>query len=241
MRIVVVDDDIVELEKTKALVNRYFEIRSHKAAMVECFSDPQLFMNRFVFGEKADLYILDIIMPGLNGIALGEKIKGADRHADVIYLTTSRDFAVESYGLKAKDYIIKPCTEERLFDTMEELFKSKKQENAKRFRIKMQDGTCFVPHSEILYAEYYEHHLIIHTTSGKRIESINYRESFSSLAESLLKEKNFIRISASFVINMEYVEKVRTSEFEMNNGIKLQISRNFPNSRSAYMNFILDD
>ncbi len=241
VKVVIVDDDIIELEKTKALVDRYFENETNIIASVECYSDPQLFMNRFVFGDRADLYILDIIMPGVNGISLGQKIKDTDRNASVVYLTTSRDFAVESYGLKAKDYIIKPCAEDRLFNTMEEVFNAKKQEHTKRFLVKMQDGTCFVPHSEILYTEYYEHHLIIHTTDGKRIDSINHRESFSVLAEPLLKEKNFIRISASYVINMEYVKKIRANEFEMKNGTKLPISRSFPDSRSSYMNYILGD
>lgn len=47
-------------------------------------------------------------MPGLNGIELAKEIRSSDKAADIIFLTSSHEFAVESYTVKASNYLVKP-------------------------------------------------------------------------------------------------------------------------------------
>ena len=60
------------------------------------------------FEEHYDIYLLDVVMPGLNGIELAKEIRSSDKAADIIFLTSSPEFAVESYTVKASNYLVKP-------------------------------------------------------------------------------------------------------------------------------------
>ena len=64
-----------------------------------------------------DIYLLDVIMPGQNGIELGLSIREFDQGGRIIYLTASSDFAVDSYRAKASDYLLKPLDKSRLFQS----------------------------------------------------------------------------------------------------------------------------
>ena len=59
-------------------------------------------------------------MPALNGIELGREIRGFDRASSVIFLTSSPEFALDSYSVKASDYIVKPASKERLFMALDD-------------------------------------------------------------------------------------------------------------------------
>ncbi len=62
---------------------------------------------------------LDIIMPELNGIQLGMEIRKKDNDSIIIFLTSSAEYGVDSYSISAKDYILKPYTEEALFSALD--------------------------------------------------------------------------------------------------------------------------
>ena len=64
--------------------------------------------------ERFTLYLLDIMMPGLNGMDAAREIRGFDKAADIIFLTSSPGFAYDSYSVKALEYLLKPIDEEKL-------------------------------------------------------------------------------------------------------------------------------
>ena len=55
-----------------------------------------------------DIYILDILMPGMDGIELGVRLRELGYDGSIIYLTSSTDFAIDSYKAEASNYILKP-------------------------------------------------------------------------------------------------------------------------------------
>ncbi len=239
LKIIIVDDDISEIVKTEALIKRYFSERGGDYS-IEKFTSSAAFLDSFKNGVRADAYVLDIIMPEHTGIDVGLAIKAAQKQARIIYMTTSEDYGVASYDVQAVDYCIKPCSFERIQRAFDRVLATTRKEKKHSFLVKLADGTCSISHDEICFVEYYDHRLIIQTPSGKRIESVTYREPFPVLVESLLSEKNFLRISASYVINMSYVVKLRSNEFEMHGGMILPISRTHLDSRSKYMDYMLD-
>ena len=71
-----------------------------------------------------DLYILDCIMPGMNGIELGAALRMRDDMGFLIYLTTSPDFALDSYRVDAFDYLFKACQERAVFQSLDKAYRS---------------------------------------------------------------------------------------------------------------------
>lgn len=69
-----------------------------------------------------DAYLLDILMPYMNGIDLGMAIREIGDQAPIIYLTSSKDYAVDSYRVSTFYYILKPATAEKINEVLDKLF-----------------------------------------------------------------------------------------------------------------------
>ena len=71
-------------------------------------------------GIHHDLVFLDILMPLLNGMDAARELRRVDAAARIVFLTSSPEFALESYAVKAQGYILKPVTGEKLREALEE-------------------------------------------------------------------------------------------------------------------------
>ena len=68
-----------------------------------------------------DLILLDMIMPLLSGMDTARELRQADTAVRLVFLTSSPEFALESYEVRAFDYLLKPVTYERLAQLLDEL------------------------------------------------------------------------------------------------------------------------
>lgn len=121
MKIAICDDDNKELDRIICLLDTYISVNNLTGLL-----SYQTFNSSFDLAEKApkekyDLYLLDVIMPCLNGIDLAGSIRGFDKAADIIFLTTSSEFAVESYRVKASNYLLKPLVEKDFFNALDDI------------------------------------------------------------------------------------------------------------------------
>lgn len=69
--------------------------------------------------SPADLVILDIMMPFPGGMDTAKALRQKESHVPLIFLTSSPEFALESYEVRAFWYLLKPVSEERLFSVLE--------------------------------------------------------------------------------------------------------------------------
>ena len=101
---------------------------------VTVFSSSAALLEHLRVRGTFDIYLLDVIMPGQNGIELGLSIREFDQGGRIIYLTASSDFAVDSYRAKASDYLLKPLDKSRLFQSLDNIIKSLELEDSAGFR-----------------------------------------------------------------------------------------------------------
>ena len=66
--------------------------------------------------ERFTLYLLDVMMPGIDGMEAAREIRTFDAAAEIVFLTSSPGFAYESYGVRALEYLLKPISGKLLFD-----------------------------------------------------------------------------------------------------------------------------
>lgn len=109
-RILVVDDDRDYLE----LVERRLRQAGYEAVLL--FEDPQGVRERFAAGEGADLALIDVGLPGMDGRGLLEWIKRHSPATECLMVTAMNDArtAVACLRLGAYDYLVKPVSEEDL-------------------------------------------------------------------------------------------------------------------------------
>ena len=62
-------------------------------------------------------------MPGQNGLETAREIRLLNSSSKIIFLTSSDEFAVESYEVSAYHYLLKPISKDRFFSVMDKLIK----------------------------------------------------------------------------------------------------------------------
>ncbi len=239
IRIAICDDNIIELEQTFELVQKYKQSHARRSFEIRKFPDAHSLLEDMKEGGNYNIYILDIVMPDVNGIELGERINQVDDKAKLILLTTSREFGVESYTIFARNYLLKPCEEEKMFAALDKLLQDEERDESKLFTIHVPLGAQLVPYNELRFIEYYKHRLIVHTAHEK-VESATLREPFSTLVGELLEDGRFIQVSVSHIVNMQYVKRFTSRYIEMTDGEQITLSRNYANARNVYMEYMFE-
>lgn len=168
--------------------------------------------------KQVDLLFLDIKMPNLTGIDFLKTLKNPPK---TIFTTAYRDYAIESYDLGVIDYLLKPITFERFFKAVDRFVKDNKtavevvpnKEAAEEFML-IKSGNKFhkVIIEDILFIESLKDYIKIHTTNNKKIVS-KYR---ISEIEEELKEKNFLRVHRSYIINIDKISAFTVNDIEVN-------------------------
>lgn len=108
------DDDQTVLDQLSALLEKY---RTQRCIQIQCtaFRSPLDLLAEIEKGVRYDILFLDVIMPAENGITVAKEIRQYDTAVEIIFLTSSTEFAVESYMVGAYFYQLKPIWEESFF------------------------------------------------------------------------------------------------------------------------------
>ena len=234
----VCDDNGGELKKICSMINDYIAVNNINAEIKAFSSGGELLEHED--GELfSDIYILDIIMPDMNGIQLGKAIRQKNANAFIIFLTSSKDYALESYSVKAFSYLIKPVEKEAVTAELAECF-SRISIPPERFVLKCSSGTVSVRAEDIVYIEYYNHRMIYRLAGGRTVESVYFRGTFDSVITDYIKNGSFIKSSASYLVNMKHIKTVNTVGFIMSDGTLLTVTRKYAEARKKYIDYELN-
>ncbi len=184
--------------------------------------------------------LLDILVPGMNGIELGRFIRKADDQAVIIFLTSAHEYALESFKVLPMQYLLKPVQEATLHAMLEKACQRVKQAEDDQVLVRLKGGMARIQYHQIAYIEYMNHTITYHLTSGKTVTTMVLRESFTDCMARFLQDTRFLKPHASFVLNMDYVQVMTAREFEMPGGEFVPISkRAYAQVRRQYMAYVL--
>lgn len=234
------DDCGADLEALRASADDYIKQRGFYGSTV-CFSSPEE-VQRFSEnngGSGFTVYLLDVIMPGLDGISLGRRIRERDKSSAVIYISSSRDYSLDAFSVRAFSYLIKPFSREKLFSELDECLSRIEAQPQKLF-IKTAEGTVLLEISEIIAVEYLDHRLIFHLANGKKIESVYRKQTFDVQAEEIIQTGAFLRVSTSYLINYQNVWMIKADNFVMRDGSLYKITRKYADARKKYIDYELN-
>ena len=109
MLCMICDDEKSELERIQKIVSDYAEEHPELFLTIQCFSNPFDMLGEMDRSGAPDIALLDICMPGVLGTEVAREIQSRSEDAtDIIFLTTSTEFAVEAFALHVNDYLTKP-------------------------------------------------------------------------------------------------------------------------------------
>lgn len=206
MKIAICDDMPDELTLIHALTNEYIKQKG-LVAEVRTFSQPDKLLTACE-AERFHLYLLDMVMPMVHGVELGRSIRRSDREAQIVYITTAPEYALESFAANPVNYLLKPIDKQTFFDTFTLAVSKIDASDEKTFPVKTKDGIHILLHSSIVCCERDGLSVKFLLASGETVKSVSIRSSFSEYIAPLLSDRRFLQPHISYVINMNRAEGI---------------------------------
>lgn len=174
----------------------------------------------FSFAEtKYDILLLDIQMPGMDGIALSKRIRETDERVQLVFITAVPDYIAEGYEVSALHYLLKPVEQSKLYAVLDKACKN--LHTAEPVLLWQSEGELQrIPLPAIRYAEAKGHYVTLYTDMG----AFTRKATLSEVLEHL--DGRFFRCQRSFAVNLHRVKRASRTEVELINGETLPLSRN---------------
>lgn len=187
--------------------------------------------------ERFTLYLLDVMMPGMDGLEAAREIRRFDDASEIVFLSTSPGFAYESYGVRALNYLLKPVGREKLFALLDQVLLREQSEQA---AMVLKTGTTIirVPYAQISYAEVMGKHVYFHLVDGDVREVVG---SLKDYEPQLLSRPEFMRVHRSYIVNMLQAEELSSSHIHTFSGKSVPVSRLlYPQLQKDYLALLFE-
>ncbi len=236
MRIAICDDDHRDLLQIASLLESYRHERKAELTYASFQNAIDLLIS--MKNVDYDVLLLDVVMPGLSGIQAAHEIREHNSRIQIVFLTSSPEYAVESYSVRAHHYLLKPASEEKLFPILDRLLDDfKKPEDA--LCIKTQSSVFSLPYGKIEYIEVSSKKLYFYLTNGGMREVTGRLADF---AQSLVKRPDFVQVHRSYLVNLQWVQELRQGELITETGRHVPVSRAaYPQVRTAYTQYLFSE
>lgn len=171
--------------------------------------------------KKFDLFLLDIYLPGQNGVETARRIRELDQKAILIFLSSSEDFYREAFDLYAFHYLVKPITSDALKEVLE---KAVNQISApeETLPITFRGQNTLLRHTDIIYIDSSNHALCFHMQDGSAYTSYGKLDEIQTQLASEL----FVRCHKSFIVNLIHVSRLTPEGFHIGDTL-IPISRTY--------------
>ena len=219
IKIAFCDDDLSALDEINKLLQKYCIVHNQKMACKE-FCSPFELLAVLEKGAYFDILLLDVIMPGEDGISVAKQVRQYDNNVEIIFLTSTSEYAVESYTVDAYFYQMKPILEEKFFELMDSVISECERAKDASLVVRCKSGITRINLEKLEYCEVIGRTLFFHQENGTVLECTG---SLDELCGKLAAHDSFLRVHRSFVINMEYIQNISYKAITMDSLEKIPI------------------
>ena len=197
MRCIIIDDEPLAVRLLESFIEKTPDLQ-----LLASFTDSIEGAAAIKEG-KADLVFLDIQMPDLDGMELARIVPPQTR---IIFTTAFKEYAFESYEVKALDFLLKPIRYSKFLAAIDKA--------REWFRLHLQPSTIFIkvdgelrqlPLDSILYVSGMKDYVMFYITDEKRplITHMTMKA-----VEEMLPDEHFMRVNRSYVVALQHIRKV---------------------------------
>lgn len=219
MRIAVCDDCPTARKETEKLIDRWAADSDIKLELFLYDNGDELLKTAVV--SRFDVVFLDIIMPLLNGMDTARELRRLDADVPIVFLTSSPDFALESYEVKATNYLLKPVEPKKLTTVLDECAEKIGKE-PDSVVLKTALGWQKLYFKNIEFAEAQNKHVVLHLRDGRLVET---GETLRSIEEKFTVADGFFKCHRSYIVYLPNVDRFNGTDIITRSGCGIPIAR----------------
>ncbi len=213
--IAICDDEQYFLNHVRKSVQHYFSSHNQEIRLFEFDNGESLLASSQMF----DLILMDLKLPGKNGMEVMEQLRSEKSKSQVIFITSYEEYALRAFHVDAVHYLLKPVTDQNLHEALERAIERMEKTDSKTLNITKGACTEIVFIKDILYCEVMDHRLYIHTQDL----TYDYLGTLDELQKQL--DSRFFRCHKSYIVNMDKVVSKQGDAAMVIGGGQVLISR----------------
>jgi len=199
------------------------------------FSSPLELLAHVAKNGGFNIVLLDVYMPGFLGTEAARELRAMGDNCRIIFLTTSRDHAIDAFSLDAAHYLVKPYSENEFFSALDRAMDKLTIKDSMSISVKSTDGIHRIELSKLVYSETSNHNQSLYLLDGRMIST---RKSSSELFELLEADPRFYKCGSTYIINMDYIAELSAKNVVFSTGAKIPIlSRKYMELKKMYMDY----
>ena len=216
-RVAICDDEATALQLNTMLTEKLLK-EEGVSYEIRAFDDIQAMADALMRpGQPYDLLITDILASGINGIEAAEKLRSIGEKLDIIFISSTAEYALEGYRVQALRYLKKPVDVEQLREAL--LISYRKTAQKEGLSLTCKGKLYNIRYEEIIYAESQARDVEL-TLKDRRLVT---HMKISDL-EKLLPDQ-FFRCHRSYIVNLLEVETIERYQATMKNEDYIPISQ----------------
>ena len=233
--IAICDDESQQLERANSLLKQYASKHPQHEIKISSFSAPLELLSHVSENGGFDVLLLDVYMPGILGTDAARELRDLGDNCHIIFLTTSRDHAVDAFSVNAAHYLVKPYSENEFFSAVEKVIVNLTKKDEVYITVKSSEGISRVDLNKLVYSETENHFQKLYLSDGR---VISVRKSSTELFELIEKEPRFYKCGSTYIINMDYIVELSSKGVAFSSGARIPIlSRKYTELKKLYMDY----
>lgn len=234
---------VAVLDDTKQDLNRACELTEKFAGSSALPIEIKAFDNPFdllEYTEKSggfDLYLLDIVMLRLTGIAVAEEIRKREESAEIVFLTSSREYGVDAFGVNAAGYLVKPVSDKDFAELCGRVIGKISAKNNAPVYIRVNGGMRKVMTDEIVMIESFNHHREIRLSNGQKIVTPTTLSEFYEMLKSF---REFGSPHRAYIVNFNYVTGIQGYDLYVKDSIIPIAKNSYRKFKENYIRYSFD-
>lgn len=235
MKIAVCDDNERDTARLAGLLKEYNS--SCCEVSFTCFCNALDLLDSLQKNDF-DVVFLDVLMPVINGIDAAKEIRKTNSRIMIVLLTSSPEFAIAGYSVKACSYLLKPCGKTQLFELLDNMLQTLKQPD-EFIIVKARAGIIKIFYSQIVFLEVSGKTVAFHLADKTVCSAAASLGKFEAL---LLSRKEFCRIHRSYIVNLNFIKELSARSLTCLCETAIPVSRRLHSEvREKYINYIFSE
>lgn len=236
LSICICDDDPKDAARVRGLVEGFAQEHPEFPLSIETFFSACDLLERLDDKGGFDLCLLDILMPYMEGLELARSIRARYEAAEIIFLTSSREFALDAFDVAACGYLLKPVEQEKFDKAFLAAVQRLTRPENPSLLLKVKGCLRRISFHDLVAVESFNHDRVCTLADGSKAITT---DTLISLMERLSVDPRFFSPHRAYIINLDHITALNADNVLLSNGQRVPVSRaNLPALKQAYIEYL---